>query len=337
MEKAVKVAVLDTGIDPNHPDVKGSIINAKNFTADPDYIDHHGHGTHCASTIAGSGAASGGKLKGVAPGAELLIGKVLSNAGSGSDSGIIAAMDWAVKEGADVVSMSLGNPTPSDGTDPLSQAVNNLSETTDTLFVIAAGNAGPDKKTIGSPGAAEKALTVGAVGKNDVLASFSSRGPIIDNFRVKPEITGPGVGIIAARAAGTTMGTVVDANYTTASGTSMATPHVAGAAAILKQKHPDWSSDRIKQVLVGTAKPTANESAYQVGGGRVRVEQALNANVYSSPAVVSLGSAEATSPPIEKTFKYVNPSDSEMKLTLNMVSKNETGSAAPAGMFTLNQ
>jgi subtilisin family serine protease len=335
--KGVKVAVLDTGIDPNHPDVKGSILKGKNFTADPDYIDHHGHGTHCASTIAGSGAASGGKLKGVAPGADLLIGKVLSNEGFGSDSGVIAAMDWAINEGADVVSMSLGSATPSDGTDPLSQAVNYFSETTDTLFVIAAGNSGPDKKTIGSPGAAEKALTVGAVSKTDVLASFSSRGPIIENYRVKPEITAPGVGIVAARASGTSMGTVVDANYTTASGTSMATPHIAGAAAIIKQSHPNWSADRIKQVLIGTAKPTANDSAYQQGGGRVRVEQALNATVFSSPAVVSLGAAEATSKPIEKTFNYVNPSDSEMKLTLNMVSKNETGALAPTGMFKLNQ
>jgi subtilisin family serine protease len=335
----VKVAVLDTGIDPNHPDVKEAIVGAKNFTDDPDYIDHHGHGTHCASTIAGSGAASGGKLKGVAPGAELLIGKVLGNSGTGSESGIIEAMDWAVKEGADVVSMSLGNPTPSDGTDPLSQAVNHFSETSNTLFVIAAGNAGPDKKTVGSPGAAEKALTVGAVNKSDQLVSFSSQGPLIENYRVKPEIVAPGVAIVAARAAGTTMGTVVDANYTSANGTSMATPHVAGAAAILRQSHPDWSADQIKQVLIGTAfRPTTTTlTAYQVGGGRADVAQALNANVYSSPAVVSLGPAEATSNPIEKTFKYVNPSDSVMNLTLNMVSKNETGALAPAGMFTLNQ
>ncbi|GGB72254.1 S8 family serine peptidase [Fictibacillus barbaricus] len=335
--KGVKVAVLDTGIDSNHPDVKGSIIKTNNFTGDPDSIDHHGHGTHVASTIAGSGAASGGKLKGVAPGAELLIGKVLNNAGSGSDSEVIAGMEWAVKEKADVVSMSLGNASPSDGADPISQAVNNLSQTSNTLFVIAAGNAGPDKKTIGSPGAAEKALTVGAVSKTDVLANFSSRGPIIENYRVKPEITAPGVGIVAARAAGTSMGTVFDANYTTASGTSMATPHVAGAAAILKQRHPDWSADRVKQVLVGTAKPTANDTAYQQGGGRVSIDKALDANIYSSPAVVSLGSAEETSKPIEKTFNYVNPSDSEMKLTLNMVSKNETGALAPDGMFKLNQ
>ncbi|WP_057776608.1 S8 family serine peptidase [Cytobacillus dafuensis] len=335
--KGVKVAVLDTGIDPNHPDVKGTIIEEKNFTDDPDSVDHHGHGTHVASTIAGSGTASGGKLKGVAPGAELLIGKVLSNDGKGPESGVIAAMDWAVKEGADVVSMSLGNPTPSDGTDPVSQALNNLSETSDTLFVVAAGNDGSGKKTVGSPGVAEKALTVGAVDKTGVLAPFSSRGPVINNYRVKPEIMAPGVGIVAARATGTYMGTAVDANYTAANGTSMATPHIAGAAAILKQRHPDWSADRIKQVLIGTAKPNPFNSAYQQGGGLVSIDKALDANIYSSPAVVSLGSAEETSDPLEKTFNYVNPSDSEMKLTLNMVSKDETGALAPASMFTLSQ
>ncbi|KON88001.1 hypothetical protein AF332_14995 [Sporosarcina globispora] len=229
--KGVKVAVLDTGIDPNHPDFKNSnyeniVKEAKSFVEGEDFVDHHGHGTHVASTIAGSGAASGGKNKGVAPGAELLIGKVLSDAGGGTESGIIAGMQWAVQEKADIVSMSIGTNQPSDGTDPISQAVNNLSEASSTLFVIAAGNAGSTKGSVGSPGAAEKALTVGAVDKSqtEFLAAFSSRGPVINNYRVKPEITAPGVGIVAARAAGTTMGTPIDANYTSANGTSMATP-----------------------------------------------------------------------------------------------------------------
>ncbi|WP_129691266.1 S8 family serine peptidase [Gottfriedia acidiceleris] len=335
--KGIKVAVLDTGIDSNHPDVKASIKEAKNFTDDADFIDHHGHGTHVASTIAGSGSASGGRLKGVAPGADLLIGKVLNTSGSGEESWIIAGMEWAVKEGADIVSMSLGSTEASDGTDPMSQAVNQLSESSNTLFIIAAGNAGPGKKTIGAPGAAEKALTVGAVDKNDLLASFSSRGPIIENYRVKPEITAPGVGIVAARAAGTAIGTVVDDYYTSLNGTSMATPHVAGAAAILRQKHPDWSADQVKQVLVETAKPQTTYTAYQQGGGRVDIANALNANVYSSPAVVSLGSAMAEDKPIEKSFKYFNPSNSDVTLSLSMIPRGETGVVAPSGIFTLNK
>ncbi len=334
-----KVAILDTGIDPNHPDVKDAILKTKSFIDGQDYVDHHGHGTHVASTIAGSGAASGGKYKGVAPGAKLLIGKVLSNEGSGPQSAIISGMEWAVQENADVVSMSLGGSDPSDGTDPMSQAVNNLSNSSNTLFVIAAGNSGPDKGTVASPGAAEKALTVGAVDKssNELLASFSNRGPLINNFKVKPEITAPGVAIVAARAAGTTMGTTVDNNYTSANGTSMATPHVAGAAAILRQRHPDWSGDQVKQVLIDTAVANSRYTAYQQGGGRVDISKALDANVYSSPAVVSMGAGYTTTQPIVKTFNYVNPSDSAITLNLAMTAMAEDLTAAPSGMFKLSQ
>lgn len=333
-----KVAILDTGIDPNHPDVKDAILKTKSFIDGQDYVDHFGHGTHVASTIAGSGAASGGKYKGVAPGAKLLIGKVLGNDGSGPMSAIINGMQWAVQEKADVVSMSLGGDA-SDGTDPLSQAVNNLSNTSNTLFVIAAGNAGPAKGTVAMPGSAEKALTVGAVDKSsdELLASFSNRGPVLNNFNVKPEITAPGVAIVAARAAGTTMGTAVNDYYTSANGTSMATPHVSGAAAILRQRHPDWSGDQVKQVLIDTAVANSRYIAYQQGGGRVDISKALDANVYSSPAVVSMGAGFTTTQPIVKTYNYVNPSDSAITLNLTMTAKAEDLTAAPSGMFKLSQ
>ncbi|MFE7323741.1 S8 family serine peptidase [Streptomyces sp. NPDC057565] len=329
-----KVAVLDTGIDPNHPDVAGRVKKTQNFTDDPDAVDHHGHGTHVASTIAGSGAASGGKYKGVAPGADLYIGKVLNSAGSGSDSGVMAGMEWAVAQGADIVSMSLGSAAGSDGTDPLSQAVNQLTESSGTLFVIAAGNTGPSKGTVGAPGAAEDALTVGAVNKQDQLAGFSSRGPVKDTFAVKPEITAPGVDIVAARAAGTTMGTPVDDNYTSANGTSMATPHVSGAAAILAQRHPDWTADRLKQVLVSTAKQ-GSYTAYQQGGGRVDVPKAIDATVYSTPAVVSMGKKSAESAPVTRTVTYTNTSSTDKTLSLRLFSVGETA-PPPDGMFTLN-
>ena len=332
--KGVKVAVLDTGIDPNHPDLVGRVKAAQNFTGDPDAVDHHGHGTHVASTIAGSGAASGGKYKGVAPEADLYIGKVLDSAGNGPESGVMAGMEWAVAQGADVVSMSLGTVEASDGTDPLSQAVNRLSASSGALFVIAAGNTGPAKTTIGSPGAADAALTVGAVDKQDVLAGFSSRGPRKDNFAVKPEITAPGVAIVAARAAGTTMGIPVDASYTTANGTSMATPHVAGAAAILAQEHPEWTGDRLKQVLVNTSKP-GSYHAYQQGGGRVDVAKAVAATVYSSPAVVSMGKSSFDSAPITKTISYVNTSSEDKTLSLSLFTVAETG-APQAGTLTLS-
>ncbi|CAM5396412.1 hypothetical protein SBADM41S_05781 [Streptomyces badius] len=164
--KGTKVAVLDTGIDADHPDVKDRLVGARSFVPGEEVDDKHGHGTHVASTIAGSGAGSDGANKGVAPAAALLVGKVLSDEGSGADSGIIEAMEWAKAEGADIVSMSLGSPVPDDGTDPMSQAVNSLSADGGPLFVIAAGNA-YGAGTIGSPGSAEQALTVAAVDKRD--------------------------------------------------------------------------------------------------------------------------------------------------------------------------
>jgi subtilisin family serine protease len=226
------VAVLDTGIDSNHPDVAGKIKLTKSFVPNEDISDYNSHGTHVASTVLGTGAASAGKMKGVAPGADLIVGKVLGNNGNGQNSWIIDGMEWAA-ENADVVSMSLGSPDASDGKDPVSQALNELSEETGALFVVAAGNRG-GQSTIGYPGAADQALTVGAVSKTDQLASFSSRGPRLGDKAIKPDLTAPGVGIVAARSQYSTGSGL----YTSKNGTSMATPHVAGAAAILKQKYP---------------------------------------------------------------------------------------------------
>ncbi|KOV70246.1 hypothetical protein ADL00_09795 [Streptomyces sp. AS58] len=191
-----------------------------------------------AATVLGSGAASEELRKGVAPGAKLRVGKVLDDEGSGYTSDIIAGMEWAGRSGAKVVNMSLGGGA-TDGTDVSSQALNQISRTTGTLFVVAAGNSGPGSGTVGFPGAADEALTVPAVDREDKMASFSSRGPRVGDGAFKPDIAASGVGTVAARAAGTAMGTVVDEHCTRADGTSMATPHVAGAAALIAQQRPD--------------------------------------------------------------------------------------------------
>nr|AAP48601.1 probable secreted peptidase [Streptomyces niveus] len=265
----VKVAVLDTGADQTHPDLAGRIAAAEDFSGSSGTADGFGHGTHVASIVGGSGKASGGTRQGVAPAAELMIGKVLGDDGFGSESQVIAGMEWAAAKGAEVVNMSLGSDAPSDGTDPMSLAVNELSESSGALFVVAAGNSGPGSGTIGSPGAADAALTVGAVDRDDSLAEFSSRGPRSGDEAVKPDVTAPGVGIVAARATGTGMGDPVDDGYTAASGTSMATPHVAGAAALLAQRHPDWSAAQLKDALVSTARTIAGQQVTEQGGGRI--------------------------------------------------------------------
>ncbi len=277
----VQVAVLDTGVDATHPDLDGKVKESQDFSGSPTGTeDHFGHGTHVAATIAGTGAGAGGTRKGVAPKADLLVGKVLGDDGYGYDSWIIAGMEWAASEGAKVVNMSLGGEA-TDGTDPLSQAVNDITAQTGTLFVVAAGNEGQDE-TVGTPGAAASALTVGAVDREDKLADFSSRGPRLGDAGLKPEITAPGVDIIAARATGTAMGQPVDNLYTAASGTSMATPHVAGAAALLAQQHPDWKADQLKNALVSTAKTQPQQTVYQQGAGRVDLTRAVAQKVTAS-------------------------------------------------------
>ncbi|MFF3713696.1 S8 family serine peptidase [Streptomyces phaeochromogenes] len=314
--KGVKVAVLDTGVDTGHPDLAGKLAETKSFVPDQAVQDGHGHGTHVASTIAGSGAASDGKLKGVAPGAELIIGKVLANDGRGQTSWILNGMDWAAKSGAKIVSMSLGG-TASGSSDVLSETVDELSASTGALFVIAAGNAGPGKQTVGTPGIADSALTVGAVDKSDKLASFSSRGPRLGDYAVKPEITAPGVAITAARAAGTTMGTPVDDNYTAANGTSMATPHVAGAAALVAQAHPDWTGEQIKADLASTAKPMPDADAFQQGDGRVDAVRAVRQGVFATPAL-SFGKFEDGDTEVAtKDITFTNTTDKAVELKLS--------------------
>ena len=311
--RGVKVAVLDTGVDAGHPDLAGKIGATRNFSASPDTVDRFGHGTHVAATVAGTGAASGGSRKGVAPGAELLIGKVLDDDGYGYESSIIEGMQWAVDGGAKVVNLSLG-ADPTDGTDPLSAAVDEISARSGTLFVVAAGNAGGDS-TVGAPGSAPAALTVGAVDRDDRLADFSSRGPRLGDQGVKPEITAPGVGIVAARAAGTTMGDPVDALYTGASGTSMATPHVAGAAAVLAQQHPGWTGRQLKNALISTAKTSAGTDVYGQGAGRVDLARAVTQQV-DGTGVVDFGLHTVGEPVVTRTLTYTNGGAGPVTLTL---------------------
>ncbi|MFD3451713.1 S8 family serine peptidase [Streptomyces sp. NPDC058691] len=330
--QGVDVAVLDTGIDAAHPDFAGRIAASESFVPGQDVTDRHGHGTHVASTVAGTGAASDGKEKGVAPGASLHIGKVLDNDGSGQDSWILAGMEWAARDQhARIVSMSLGG-APTDGTDPLSQAVNRLSAETGALFVIAAGNSGPEAYSIGAPGAADAALTVGAVngpGKGvDQLAEFSSRGPRVGDNAVKPDLTAPGVDILAARSQYAPEG---EGAYQTMSGTSMATPHVAGAAALLAAKHPDWNGQQLKDALVSTTASTRRFSPYQGGSGRLDIAAAVKATVVASGAAFAQVRYPYTpGQTVRRDVTYTNTAAEPVTLDLGLVADN-----IPDGLFTL--
>jgi subtilisin family serine protease len=311
------VAVLDTGYDPTHPDLANLVVGEHDFTGEG-IKDTVGHGTHVASTIAGSGAASGGLRKGVAPGAHLLIGKVLGQFG-GTEADVIAGMQWAVDQGADVVNMSLGSNGASDGTDLMSQTLDELSDASGTLFVVAAGNAGA-RETIGSPGAADRALTVGSVTKDDTLSTFSSQGPRSGDFGLKPEISAPGSNIVAARAAGTLPDVSVNEYYAELSGTSMATPHVAGAAAILAGEHPDWTGAEIKDALVGSAKRLPGIDTLAQGAGRLDVGRAARQQVRAE-GVLGFGTAPAGE--VSRKVGYVNDGDTPVTLDVSLRTNHD--------------
>ncbi len=245
---------------------------------------------------------------GVAPGSYLWNVKVLNQYGRGYESWVIDGVEYAAYghdeikntgDEADIISMSLGG-APTDGTDPLSQAVNDAVDQ-GLVVTVAAGNA-RDYFTIGTPGAAEKVITVGASNKEDGLAYFSSKGPTLD-LRVKPDVLAPGVDITAPRANNTTMGYPYNNYYTEASGTSMATPHVAGAAALILEANPNWTPSEVKNTLISTAEDIGY-NVYEQGGGQIYVPSAANPKILVNPATISFKNLDTTSGTI--TFKNLD-------------------------------
>ncbi|MER5336669.1 S8 family serine peptidase [Micromonospora sp. NPDC002717] len=331
--EGVKVAVLDTGADPNHPDLAGRISASADFTGKGNSTDGQGHGTHVAATVAGSGAGAAGIRSGVAPHADLIVGKVLDDKGDGYNSQIIAGMEWAVAQGARIINMSLGSG-PTDGTDPVSTALEQLTAQSGALFVVSAGNDGPRVGSVSAPSVAPHALSVAAVDFAGGTAAFSSRGPARAPGLVKPEIAAPGVNIVAARAAGTTIGTVqADPNYTALSGTSMAAPHVTGVATLLAEEHPDWKADRLKSVLMGTAvAPPAAQSIHEVGAGLVDAHAALSQPLFASAGSLAFPGGEGTT---TRTVTITNTGTAEA--TVNLAGTlARAGAAMPPGLLTVS-
>ena len=265
------VGQVDTGVDEKHPDLAGRIAAQRDFSGEGEG-DGNGHGTHVAGIIAGSGIASGGKYRGIAPDAQLVVAKALGADGGGATSNVIAALEWAVNQGVKVVNMSLGFNGPADGTDPLSLAVD-AATARGCLVVAAAGNSGPDASSVGAPAAARTALAVGAIARAGQVTQFSSRGPTADG-RSKPDLVAPGEGIISCRAR-SSAGQTIDGYYTPSSGTSMAAPHVAGAAALLLQANPNLTVDDLLDALLTAAPLESSSDPNEVGKGMLTIDQAL--------------------------------------------------------------
>lgn len=441
--KGVTVGVIDTGIDYTHPDLK------RNYAGGRDLVDNDGdpmetktlgratlHGTHVAGII-----AANGKLKGVAPDARILAYRALGPGGGGTTENVLAAIEQAIKDRVDIMNLSLGNDI--NGPDlPISLALNRAVEK-GIVAIAASGNSGPSVWTVGSPGTASKAISVGAstptlevpylliegirekfriqplegssnwnldrsypmvdgglgskeelkdvMGKivllkrgkitfsekaknaqdagakgviiynnlsgsfmgnleapmdipvgslskkdgeqlksrvnslvnisvseeSDLLADFSSRGPVTDTWEVKPDIVAPGVAI----------NSTIPGGYLSLQGTSMAAPHVAGACALIKQAHPEWTPDQIKAALMNTAKPLVKNGkpyrTFEQGAGRIQVNEAVKATSLVSPSSLRFGKFESEGD-VHKAFLHVeNLSERPVRYTFDIPKQAE--------------
>ena len=298
----VTVAVLDSGLAKGHDDFSGSKVRFfKDFVNNrPERYDDYGHGTHVAGILAGGGKDSDGKEMGVAPGAQLVVLKVLDSQGNGTVANVIAALDWlAVNAQAlkvRVVNLSFGaKPTEHPGKDPLALAAKALVDR-GIVVVAAAGNNGEldGKKVWGgipSPADAPWVVTVGASSsmgtlsrKDDQMASFSSRGPAVGRI-AKPDIVASGVGIVAPvpregtlfSSKSTSLVKVVcgatdcpksgSLEYMSMSGTSMAAPVVSGTVALMLQANPKLTPNLVKAILEYTAEVHSGYSPLEQGAG----------------------------------------------------------------------
>jgi serine protease AprX len=266
----VTIAIVDTGIY-SHQDLSGRIINFVDFINNrPDPYDDNGHGTHCAGDAAGNGAASSSKYAGPAPEANLIGVKVLNNMGSGSLETVMDGVEWCIQYNEnnpankiDIISMSLGSTAQQfddENSDPMVKIVEE-AWASGIVVCVAAGNEGPEARTIASPGISDQVITVGALDDGDTpetrsdddVASFSSRGPTIYNT-TKPDILAPGVNIVSLRSPNSYLDKLqrssrVENDYFVLSGTSMATPICAGIVALIKQQDPTLSPQQVKDLL----------------------------------------------------------------------------------------
>jgi len=444
--KGIRVGVIDTGIDYQHSDLR------KNFKGGWDFVDKDKypmetigqgekntlHGTHVAGII-----AADGKIKGVAPNAEIIAYRALGPGGTGTTEQILAAIEQAIKDKVDIVNLSLGSEV--NGPDlPISTALNKAVEK-GIVAVAAAGNSGPFDWTVGSPGTASEAISVGASTPNvktdfikideekvvlknmensgrwealssveiidggigekeslknaknklvlmkrgkitftkkvhnaieagakavliynhengplmgsleqvlpipaagitkkeglyikkklkrgqlfakieskwekDLLADFSSRGPVTRTWDIKPDILAPGVVI----------NSTVPGGYMVLQGTSMAAPHVAGACALLLEAHPDWKPEEVKAALMNTAKPIMDREnqrykVYEQGAGRLQVNEAIQVNILAMPGSLRFGKFHLVNQLHEHTaFMTVkNVGNKQEKVSFNIPKK----------------
>jgi subtilisin family serine protease len=363
----VKVGIIDTGVDYTHADFGSctsqqvlnktcaKVAGGKDLVNnDDDPMDDQGHGTHVAGIIAANGTAGGQQFKGMAPNAKIYGIKVLDGSGSGSFDTVIAGIDWAMDPNGDdnpvdhldVINLSLGGPGDPD--DPVSQAIDRAASN-GVIPVIAAGNSW-NFFSIGSPGAARKAITVGATfdkpysggywdlidPKVNEMAPFSSKGPVIssEGLLMKPDIVAPGALICSTRfdslfpeGSHRYYKPCIDDKHVLLAGTSMATPVVAGLAALVRQMHPDWNVSAIKSAIVTTGtqaiysgtdlSQTGNTKELVYGGGVIKPISSVNPRLVFSDTSLSYNFDEITSVQT-KALRIRNVSPIEQKVLVRV-------------------
>ena len=258
-ENAVRVAVLDTGIG-RHPDFEGRVEAFQDFLYGGNRMyDDSGHGTHVSGCIAGSGKASGGMYKGICPYARLLVGKVLDKNGDGNMEDMRRGIEWVLDNQKRYhirvlnISIGIGHIEDKGKMQELLQAVD-MAWNEGLVVVCAAGNMGPEPMTISPLGSSKKVITVGChdggyfKGKHSLCESYSGRGPYLDAMK-KPDVVAPGTDIVSCNVACRSSFRGYKNAYVKKSGTSMATPIVSGAAALLLQKYPELSNEQVKRKI----------------------------------------------------------------------------------------
>ncbi len=268
--KGIDIAVLDTGFYLDHQDFEGRSIQGKSFIQDEDWDkDGNGHGTHCTGTAAGNISHIDGRRYGVANESNIVIGKVLSNVGTGSTSGIIDAIDWAIEKKFKIISMSLGMPVGVG--EPPSLIFEHVGQTAlseNILLIAAAGNNSSRPslpRPVSSPANAESIMAIAALDQQLRVAKFSNGGINAANGG-RVDLSGPGVGVFSSFSKLAPNGSL----YATLNGTSMATPHVSGVAALYFEAYPDDSASEIWRKLEKRTKQLSGQLIRDVGQGLIQ-------------------------------------------------------------------
>ncbi len=338
----VTVAVMDTGVDWQHPALQaqyrgykpgGLTVHVGNWFCTTSEaalypVDGHGHGTHVAGTTVGRAVGNRPAI-GVAPGAQWIAVKTLNDAGWGYDSWIHAAFEWLLAPAGnpalapDVVNGSWGNEN---GENEVFRADLQALRAVGIVPVFAAGNGGPEPRTLGSPASYPEAIAVGASGDLDQVLAFSSRGPSVW-AEIKPDVVAPGINILSSLPGGA---------YATAYGTSMAAPHVSGLAALLLQADSGLSVDAVEALITSTAVPLGAELPNNDSGwGRIDAYQATATALQAGSIVGQVRTTAAGRLPIANAQIWVYDEQSQRRAVVQTDEAGLYSVALPAGVYRL--